>query len=212
MLRGYVFGYGSLVADALPLTAGVERPVAPVWGRLDDHRRRWTVTMRNRDRVNDPKHVVDEATGRRPDLWVTYVTLDRVPGTTVNGIAVPVDDERLAVFDVRELNYERVAVGELFTADPGEAWPPPGDGPALPVWTYVASAAGRERYEQGRQAQRAVVRAGYRERVEGAFRDRGAAAWRDYQASTDPPAVPTRDGLRLVRTPPRAGGIAPTGS
>lgn len=214
MLRGYVFGYGSLVADALPLSLSVGDAVAPVWGQLHGHRRSWTVAMRNRERVNDPKHVVEQATGRRPDVWVTYVTLDADPAATVNGVAVPVDADRLAVFDAREVNYERIEVGAAFVADRGEAWPPPvpADVAPLPVWTYVASAAGRSRYEDGRRQGRAVVRGAYRERVEAAFRTRGDGAWRAYQASTTPPAVPTVDGLRLVRVPPRGGGAAPTGS
>ncbi len=201
MLCGYVFGYGSLVADALPLASGLER-VRPVWGTLPGFRRSWTVAMRNRDRVNDVKHVVDAETGRRPDLWVTYVDLDRDRGTAVNGVAVPVDEDRLAVFDTRELNYERIEVTADFVADPGEAWPPERD---VPVWVYVGSAAARQRYVEGRGAGQAVIRAGYRNRLEDAFRARGQSAWRRYQETTTPPEVETVEGLRLVRTPPRGG-------
>src|SRR3954452_15677213 len=105
----YVFGYGSLVAmrDELTLES---RAWAPVPGRLRDYRRYWGAAMNNWEATRLEKHFLDPDTGEQPRIRVAYLDIDDDPGSSVNGLAIPVDAGRLAELDVREVNYLRVDV------------------------------------------------------------------------------------------------------
>lgn len=178
---GYVFGYGTLAShgDALAVSARGGRDI--VYAHVEGFRRRFNVAMDNRAPLNDRAYYVDPATRERLDIHVVACNLDHGEGR-VNGVAIPVTADVLPRFDRRELHYDRVDVTERCTRELG-----------LPVWAYVANALGREDYERGVAAGRAFVRRTYVEAIETAFREHGPEGWRDYLASTDPPAVPLRD-------------------
>jgi hypothetical protein len=134
-----VFGYGSLAPDG-----GTP-------ARLRGFRRAWNVAMDNRVTIPGYKYYVDEA-GERPDVYVTF--LDLVPGKGVDGFVLEVGD--LDALDAREQNYDRVDVTASVDADvEGQ------------VWTYLGSAAGRGRFETGREEGSAVVVREYLETVIG---------------------------------------------
>ena len=80
-----MFGYGSLPAEE----AGVEC-------RLHDHGLGWDVAMDNREIVPGYKVYVDPDTGLRPEVEVAFVSITPEPGTSVDGLAFPVSDEKLA--------------------------------------------------------------------------------------------------------------------
>lgn len=143
MTRQLVFGYGSLPAEA----AGVEC-------RLDDYDLGWDVAMDNREIVPGYKVYVDPSTGVRPAVEVAYLSITPEPGASVEGVAFPVSDERLAALDERERNYVRHDVTELVDADLGGR-----------IWAYVGSLAGRLRLARGRRRGTAVVSRGYLEKV-----------------------------------------------
>ena len=86
--RELVFGYGSLPAEE----AGVEC-------RLHDHDLGWDVAMDNREVVPGYKVYVDPQTGLRPAVEVAYVSIAPQPGASVDGVAFPVSDARLAELD-----------------------------------------------------------------------------------------------------------------
>ena len=135
-----VFAYGSLASGA-----GESRV-------LRDHRRGWGVAMDNRRTIPGYKVYVDPATGERPAVFVTFVCIWPEPGASVEGVVLEVDDDGLAALDRRERNYDRRDVSAHVD----------GDGP---VWAYLASDAGRERFAAGRAAGTAVVSAEYLARI-----------------------------------------------
>ena len=108
--------------------------------------------MDNRRTIPGYKFYVDPATGERPAVFVTFVCIWPEPGASVEGVVFEVDDDGLAALDRRERNYDRRDVSAHV------------DG-AGPVWAYLASAAGRERFAAGRAAGTAVVSEEYLARV-----------------------------------------------
>jgi gamma-glutamylcyclotransferase (GGCT)/AIG2-like uncharacterized protein YtfP len=124
---------------------------------LRDHRRGWGVAMDNRRTIPGYKFYVDPETGERPAVFVTFVCIWPEPGASVEGVVFEVDDDGLAALDDRERNYDRRDVSE-HVDDTG------------PVWAYLASEAGRERFAAGRAAGTAVVSEEYLARVPGTDR------------------------------------------
>lgn len=176
----YVFGYASLVAledaEALP-------------GRLRGYGRHWGVAMNNWEGGEDAKHWLDRDSGERPRVRVAYLDLREQEGSAVNGLALPVDGDRLAELDAREINYARVDVSSAF--EPSGSLPPPVE--ARRVFTYVGLAAARERCRQGVAEGNIYVAGDYVSSVRRAFERLGADALDEYERTTDPLSFPQRD-------------------
>ena len=136
------------------------------------------------------KYYLDPETGDRPAVYVAYLDLARDVGTAVNGVVFPIDPTALAELDRRERNYERRDV----TA---HVDPPTGGR----VWTYIGTAAARERFERGRERGTAVVDRTYFDRVRDGFAQLAPRELERFDASTDPPPAPMT-ALRRVDTPP----------
>jgi hypothetical protein len=176
-LTDHVFGYASLVA--LP---GAEA----VPGRLRGFRRRWGVAMNNWEGGEGVKHWLDRGTGERPRIRVAYLDIEPSEGRAVNGIAIPVDEDRLAELDAREINYARVDVTSAF------------DGLAAgTVYTYIGLDAARERCRQGAAEGGICVSRDYAAGVRLAFERLGDAALAEFDRTTDPLPFPERD-LQVV--------------
>ena len=169
----FVFGYGSLVSG----TDGA-RPC-----RLSGYRRCWNVAMDNRRTFPGYKYYVDEETGERPDVYVTFLNVLAAPGAVVGGLALPVDAEALAALDRREFSYERTDVTRFVEEDLGG-----------PVHAYLGRCAARARYEQGRRSGRAVVARAYVENVRAGFAAFGLLD------QLEPPRLPERE-LRRIPVP-----------
>jgi hypothetical protein len=180
-LTDYVFGYASLVAledaDAAP-------------GRLRGYRRRWGVAMNNWEGGEGVKHWLDRATGKRPRIRVAYLDVYEQEGSAVNGLALPVDAERLAALDAREINYERVEVTDAFAPEVGGR-----------VFTYMGLAAARERCRQGAADGDTFVAADYAAAVRRAFERLAPNAPAEYDRTTDACPFPERD--LFIATPRR---------
>ncbi len=175
-MTDYVFGYASLVAieDAAALP-----------GRLRGFRRRWGVAMNNWEGGEEVKHFLDPETGERPRIRVAYLDIYEQAGGAVNGLALPVDRERLRVLDEREINYQRVEVTEAF------------EGTAQGrVFTYIGLDAARERCRQGTADGDVFVSCDYAAGVRLAFERLGADALAEFDQTTDPLALPEKDLLR----------------
>ena len=174
---GYVFGYGSLAAAGL---AGLDRrPRREGFvADLEGFGRGWGVAMDNSRTLPGYKCYVD-GTGARPDVCVAFLDLTPVASGHVNGVCLPVDELALAVLDDRERNYERVDVSDAL---------PGGE----PVWTYLGSAAGRDRLTRARASTRAVIHEGYLAAVTRGFRALGEAEWAACAQSLDPGDLPVR--------------------
>jgi hypothetical protein len=176
-LTDYVFGYASLVAleDADALT-----------GRLRDFRRYWGVAMNNWEGGEGVKHWLDRETGERPRIRVAYLDIYERAGSTVNGLALPVDRERLEALDEREINYQRVEVTEAF------------EGTARGrVFTYVGLDAARERCRRGAAAGDVFVSRDYVAGVRSAFERLAPVALPEFDHTTDPLPFPECD-LQVV--------------
>lgn len=193
----WIFGYGSLAALE-PLARWLGRPLEAGdrrWGRLRGFRRAWNVATDNSVDRPGYKAYLDPSTGERPALQVTFLNLRRRPGAAVNGLAFRVSEEELERVRDRERNYHLTEVtGRL---EPLEDPLPPG----TTLWTSLGRPAAEARFRHGRDQGTAVVRRDYRALVHRAFRSRGEGWWRQYRASTDPPAVSERE-LRRVELPP----------
>ncbi len=176
-MTDYIFGYASLVAlddtDALP-------------GRLNGFRRRWGVAMNNWEGGEGTKHWLDPATGERPKIRVAYLDIYEQSGSTVNGLALPVDAERLREFDAREVNYRRVEVTESYEGTaPGR------------VFTYIGLDAARERCRRGIEEADAFASRDYGAAVRRAFEQLPLDALAEFDRTTDPSPFPERD-LRVI--------------
>jgi cation transport regulator ChaC len=184
--REFVFGYGSLLrprevrGDAVPTI-------------LNGFRRGWNVAMDNRRDIPGYKYYLDEATGERPEIFVTFLNIWEDEGARVNGLVFEVDAETLEALDDRERNYERRDVTDHLAADPGGR-----------VWAYVGTAAARQRYETGRAADAAVVSAAYERKVRQDFATFGPDWMEQFDATTDERTVPLRH-LRRIEIPAYSG-------
>jgi gamma-glutamylcyclotransferase (GGCT)/AIG2-like uncharacterized protein YtfP len=172
-VRQYVFGYGSLVELLRQ---------SPTVAVLRGHRRRWQVAMDNSRDLPGYKYYVDAATGERPVVFVAFVDLAPDAGSSVNGVAFPVDAGQLAVLDARERNYERHEITDRVT-------PPTGGR----VWAYFGTPEARSRFETGPT----VVSRAYLEQIRDGFAQLGPEELRRFEESSDDPPVPIRD-LRRV--------------
>jgi cation transport regulator ChaC len=173
-MTAFVFGYGSLV----------RRP-GGIPCHLLDHRRAWNVAMDNRRTIPGYKYYVDPATGERPPVRVTFLSLYPAAEGRVNGAAFPVTADELDELDERERNYDRIDVTRLIDVDVGGA-----------VWTYLGSEAARERFATGP----AVVAQDYFDAIRGAFA--AAGDLEAFERSTDPLTVPLRRLARVDVPPP----------
>jgi cation transport regulator ChaC len=196
----FVFGYGSLIshrpdAGRLP---GEDPEISRCLTRephatgfiadLVGFRRVWGVAMDNRRDLPGYKYYTT-ADGRRPGVFVAFLDLRPADAreAVVNGVCLPVDEAALVALDRRERNYERVEVSDLISGSGADR--------GLRIWTYVGSAAGRERLRQGRADGIAVVDANYVAAVNAGFAALGEAEHRTCTASLDPgdlPVVPLR--------------------
>jgi hypothetical protein len=124
-----------------------------------------------------PHYVAED--GSRLDAFVTAVNIRAAPGQTVNGVVFPVTEANLALLDIREGNYDRVAVD-------GALQP----GPAGRIWTYRGKAAAEACYAAGVTSGKAVINARYHGIVTDAFATHGDDFLAEYHATTEAPAVP----------------------
>lgn len=173
----YVFGYASLVAleDA-----------GAVAGRLRGYRRTWGAAMNNWEGGDAAKHWIDRETGERPHIRVAYLDLREQEGSAVNGVALPVDVDRLEEIDEREINYRRVDITADF------------EGPALgPLYTYLGLDAARERCRLGAIEDNVFVSRDYVAGVRCAFERLAPGALDEFDSTTDPCLFSER-ALRVV--------------
>ncbi len=176
---GYVFGFGTLADDRDPLVLRTLDDRPPVWGSARGFRRRWNVAMRNIDRDNDHKYYIDAVTHRRDDIYVVSLNAEVDEGCSCAGLALPVSEHTLRLFDQRERYMWRFDVSDSFSVDLD-----------LPVWIYRGNSRSTELYAEGLRTGKGRVRKDYKERVEAAFQRRGSDVWRGYKESTDSPEVP----------------------
>lgn len=180
MAAEFVFGYGSLAADAqLTLTPTRAFRAEGFITDLRGFRRGWGVAMNNGKTLPGYKYYLDES-GNRPAVYVAFLDVRPARGHSVNGVARPVSPDQLAGLDDRERNYVRrdvTAMCELPRDD-------------LRVWTYLGSGAGRRRLTIARRSGRAVIDRTYLDQVRGAFQRLGPAEYAASAASLDPGGLP----------------------
>ena len=186
----YVFGYGSLVELGEPLVKdGRVFPAVP--GRLRGFRRFWGAAMNNWEATEGEKHFLDPDSGLKPRIKVLYLDIEAETGSTVNGLAIPVDAARLAELDLREINYRRIDVSTAFE-------------PTVPqrVFTYVATEAARDRCRDETSDAAIYVSREYVDRVRRAFAALGPGELAEFERTTEPLRFPKRDlELRYPRPP-----------
>jgi len=176
----YVFAYGSLAELRDPLVIdGEELPAVP--GRLIGFRRFWGVAMNNWEEFPSRKHFVDPQTRQPPHVRVAFLDIEEREGATVNGVAIPVDPERLADLDTRERRYRRLDVSASFE-------------PALahPVHAYVGREDARARARSDSAGEPIVISDEYLTQVRSAFKALSPDALAEFDRTTEPPPFPTR--------------------
>jgi hypothetical protein len=142
--------------------------------------------MNNWEGGEGVKHWLDRATGERPRIRVAYLDLREQEESAVNGVAIPVNAERLGAFDAREINYARVDVSAAFEGTVSGR-----------VFTYVGLDAARERCRLGAAEENIFVSRDYVAGVRLAFERLGAEALAEFDRTTDPLPFPERD-LQVV--------------
>jgi cation transport regulator ChaC len=189
----YVFGYASLVA--VPESLSIEGiDFGPVPGRLRGYRRFWGAAMNNWEGGTAAKHFLDRESGERPRIRVVYLDIEPLGGSSINGVAIPADEERLAALDAREINYGRVDVSAAF-----EPLTQADDLPAATrVFTYVGLDAARERCRRGLAEGNAFVSGDYAAGIRRAFEQLAPGASAEFDRTTDPLPFPERDLLRIL--------------
>jgi gamma-glutamylcyclotransferase (GGCT)/AIG2-like uncharacterized protein YtfP len=175
--NSYVFGYGALTASRLR---------SPRVVHVNGFKRTWNVAMDNRVTIPGYKYYVDPKNGARPGVFVTFLNLTEDGDCAVNGVVLRVDEQDLQSLDDRERNYVRLNVTDRVVE--------PIDGS---VWAYIASPAGRRRYEQGVKTGRAVVDEAYYQLVRDQFAALGADSLDEFVRTTDDPACPLRTLTRI---------------
>lgn len=185
--RAFVFGYGSLTLLDGVVPIREPRPDGFV-ADLRGFARTWGVAMDNRRDLPGYKYYVAEG-GARPPVYVSFLDVRECRGAMVNGVCLPVDAARLAALDRRERNYTRIDVSGRVEAGGAR------------VWTYVGSAAGRQRLAIGRAAGRAVISAGYLRQVQAGFWRLGEDEYAACHASLDPGELPVVDLSRVDLVP-----------
>lgn len=193
---GYVFGYGSL-ADPDDWLIKRDRAgyLPSIYGHLSGYRRHWNLAMENGSSGHDHKYYVDVTSGERLAGWVATLGVEIAQGMHCNGVAVAVDDQRLAWFDQREgALYERVLLA-------ASAFTPQLD---LPLWTYIPAEAALANFQLGCRQDNVFLPEDYFYAIEELFAERGAQALAEYRASTGSPDCPLRK-LALIRAPGDAG-------
>jgi hypothetical protein len=195
-ILGYVFGYGSLVDPADWLFQRHPGEFEdPTYVLIDGFRRHWDLAADNTDADHDHKYHADAATGERVDIYVATLGLELDEETACNGVAIPVDAERLAWLDRREgLLYDRIVIDPGRISEPLEGT----------LWTYFPKPTALAAFEAGMQRENVYLPRFYIEGVTAAFTRRGEDALSAYRASTREPRCPLRD-LNLVRAPGDAG-------
>jgi dephospho-CoA kinase len=181
----YVFGYGSLVTLRKSLQTRRSEFV-PVSGRLHGYRRCWGVAMNNWEGGDGAKHWLDPESGGRPRIRVAYLDIYEQPGSAVNGLALPVDADRLAALDAREVNYRRVDVTAAFDGNL-----------AGRVFTYMGLDAARERCRLGVEEGNAFVSRSYLSEVRRAFERLSPEAPAEFDRTTDRLPFPELNLLRV---------------
>jgi hypothetical protein len=184
-LTDYVFGYGSLAGELADGGA-----IAHLRGR----RRVWGVAADNRDAIPGYKRYRLREDGSAPELFVAFLDLVEDPACAVNGVVAPVAPDELSILDLRERNYDRVEVSHLLDSPPGGR-----------VFTWVGSAEGRARLEEGRRRGSAVVCLDYVEEVHAVFRALGDEHHARFLASSTLDGLPVTD---LERIDLRDAGVA----
>ncbi len=191
-MTDYVFGYASLVElRQTQIVGGVER--VPVPGRLRGYRRCWGAAMNNWEGGDTVKHYLDPETGERPRIRVAYLDIYEQAGGAVNGLALPVDADRLAALDAREINYERIDVSAAFEPMPAEGESASSEERSPRVFTYLGLGAARERCRRGVAEGNAFAAADYASAVRRAFERLAPDALAEFDRTTDPLPFPQRD-------------------
>lgn len=186
-----VFGYGSLVS-ARSAAATLGRSERPEWApgeasvaRLVGWRRRFSQARDNR---TCEKTFALERDGSVPP-FVLGLNVERTGDRDdcVNGMLIAVSEEELARLDVRELRYDRIAVGPEIEPR----------GATAAFEQVIVYAAKRKHLALDPPAGAVVLRA-YVDAVEAAFETLGAEQLDAYRSLTGPPPVEVVDA-RLLR-------------
>jgi hypothetical protein len=181
MPRTMIFGYGSLTGiQRLERFTGRALP-AGSWGLagLRGYRRVWNTAMDNALDLPGYKFYLTKE-GHRPPYFITFLNIEKDPACAVNGVLFEAGNDEVARFDRRERNYQRIEVTDRVTPRQTGAR----------VWTYIATAAARARYQEGVKRGLARVNARYFALVREAFATHGAEALQAFDGSTDLPEVP----------------------
>jgi hypothetical protein len=97
----YIFGYGSLVNQTDWVNQ--ERSGQVVYGYLGNHQRHFEVGIDNLSPKYNQKHYREN--GRRANAIIGTLGINYQQGSTVNGLAIPVDEKLFEKINIREKSY-----------------------------------------------------------------------------------------------------------
>ena len=181
----FVFGYGSLV-NLENLQKYLGRKLIPgsdfiICGLTNFHRC-WNIAMDNRVDLPNYKYYIEGKTGKRPDIFVTFLNIRPHPNKTIIGVLFRVSEQELENLDQRERNYQRIDIThQINTAIQGKAW------------VYIGLEQAHKRYQEGLKENRAMICQDYFKSVNNAYLSLGSYAFSNYVGTTDKLEVPTVD-------------------
>jgi cation transport regulator ChaC len=191
----YVFGFGSLVRLG-DLARYMDRPAfAPdevAVCRLRGYRRLWNIARDNSIDLPGRAPYFCAHTGERLPVFITVLNICLDKDRTMNGMAIRVDADDIALLDRREASYDRIDVTRHADIEiPGR------------LWVYRGKTEAEARYRSGHAQGKAVVSTSYHESVAAGFAEMGSGQLAEYFASSDPPDVPLRALVRSDLPPYR---------
>jgi len=144
--------------------------------------------MDNRIDLPNYKYYVDRKSGKRADVYVTFLNIRPCPDESVSGVLFKVDSQQLEKLDSRERNYNRIDITQSLSIKiAGRAW------------VYIGKREAESRYKSGLADGSAVISQSYYEVVYNAYLTRGEHVAADYLRTTDAPSVPLMD-LQVIKT------------
>lgn len=158
------FGYGSLVdPEKLEIYLNQRDLELKSWRvfYLQNYRRYWGVAMNNSVYIPGYKIYEEPYSGDRPNVYVAFLDIRPEKHAWVNGIVFDTNDQATEILGSRERNYDRI---DLFSSS---SFVPE------PLWTYVGSAEGRQRCEDGALTNTTVIHIDYLSDVIESFKKLG---------------------------------------
>jgi hypothetical protein len=184
LVIAYIFAYGSLLhPDDWVMQ---EMKGEPIYGLLENHLRHFQVGRDNQSPKYDQKHYLED--GKRSKYILGALGIREEEGSSVNGLAIPVDKKLFRRIHIRERSYYLSGDLRKFFSHPLEK----------PLFSYYPDKESYDLYCLGLERKSIFLPQEYFDYCLGAFASLGAE--KDFLRFTKMPDYPLLD-LQFYRAP-----------